>query len=158
MPPSVCESTPATPADFAPPTPTGKLGSVLTPTFDLNAPLTAERESVKLYEVPEPSERKIGGIFVDGRDTPLLSAWIDASFQVVTLPRKMFASTGPVSFRWFGRPLPLYATAVAESAHGIWTQPLQAVAWSGVSGASDAPKSTLRPLMALIPAPEPTGL
>ena len=35
-------------------------------------------------------------------------------------------------------------TAVAESAHGIWTQPLQAVNWSDVSGASLAPKSTVR--------------
>src|SRR5690348_2716767 len=52
----------------------------------------------------------------------------------------------------------LYATAVADSAHGICTQPLHADAWSGVSGASEAPKSTCRLEIAEMPAPEPTGL
>ena len=47
--------------------------------------------------------------------------------------------------------------AVAESAHGICTQPLQAFAWSGVSGASVVPKSTVRPVIAAIPPPEPIG-
>jgi hypothetical protein len=46
---------------------------------------------------------------------------------------------------------------VAESAHGIWTQPLQAANWSGVRGASLAPKSTVRFVIALIPPPEPMG-
>jgi hypothetical protein len=46
---------------------------------------------------------------------------------------------------------------VAVSAHGIVTQPLQAVACVGVSGASEAPKSTLRLVMSVIPVPEPTG-
>ena len=49
------------------------------------------------------------------------------------------------------------AIDVAESAHGIWAQPLQALNWSGVSGASLAPKSTVRFVMALIPPPEPIG-
>ena len=47
---------------------------------------------------------------------------------------------------------------VADSAHGIWTQPLHAAAWSGESGASLAPKSTWRAVIAAMPAPEPTGL
>src|SRR5262245_15213852 len=47
---------------------------------------------------------------------------------------------------------------VAESAHGICTQSLQAVNWSGESGASLAPKSTVRAVIALIPPPEPIGL
>ena len=47
---------------------------------------------------------------------------------------------------------------VAESAHGIWTQPLHALNWSGVSGASEAPKSTWRAVIASMPAPEPIGL
>ena len=46
----------------------------------------------------------------------------------------------------------------AESAHGIWTQPLHALNWSGVSGASLAPKSTVRFEIAWIPPPEPIGL
>ena len=45
---------------------------------------------------------------------------------------------------------------MAESAHGIWTQPLQASNCSRVSGASDAPKSTVRLVIAWIPAPDPT--
>ena len=49
-------------------------------------------------------------------------------------------------------------TDVAESAHGIWTQPLHAVNWSGVSGASLAPKSTVRCVIAAMPPPEPIGL
>ena len=55
-------------------------------------------------------------------------------------------------------PGTLYGIAVAASAHGIWTQPLQAVNWSGVSGASEAPKSTVRLVIAVMPAPEPTPL
>src|SRR5215510_11020802 len=51
----------------------------------------------------------------------------------------------------------LYAIEVADSAHGIWTQPLQAVNWSGDSGASDAPKSTVRAVTAEMPPPEPIG-
>jgi hypothetical protein len=33
-----------------------------------------------------------------------------------------------------------------------------ALNWSGVSGASDAPKSTVRLVIAAIPPPEPIGL
>src|SRR6516165_3594686 len=68
----------------------------------------------------------------------------------------MFASTGPVRFsrrtpsRWKAMP-------VAVSAQGIWMQPLQAAAWAGVSGASDAPKSTARAVICAIPVPEPTA-
>ena len=46
---------------------------------------------------------------------------------------------------------------MAEKAHGIWTQPLQAANWSGVIGASLAPKSTVRPVIAAMPAPLPTA-
>jgi hypothetical protein len=46
---------------------------------------------------------------------------------------------------------------VAESAHGIWTQPLHAVNWSGDIGASEAPKSTVRAVIAAIPPPDPIG-
>ena len=47
---------------------------------------------------------------------------------------------------------------VEDSTHGIWTQPLQAANWSGVSGASLAPKSTVRAVIAAMPPPEPIGL
>ena len=48
-------------------------------------------------------------------------------------------------------------TAVPPSAQGICRQPLHAVIWSGVNGASDAPKSTVRFVIAWIPPPEPIG-
>src|ERR1700748_597306 len=50
------------------------------------------------------------------------------------------------------KPMP-----VAERAHGIWTQPLQAAACSAFSGASEAPKSTVPLVIALMPSPEPTA-
>ena len=43
------------------------------------------------------------------------------------------------------------------SAHGMTTQPLHAVSWSGDNGASEAPKSTVRAVIAAMPAPEPVG-
>ena len=47
---------------------------------------------------------------------------------------------------------------VPEACHGICTQPLQPLNWSGVIGASLAPKSTWRFWIAWIPPPEPIGL
>ena len=44
----------------------------------------------------------------------------------------------------------------AVSAQGIWKHWLQADACAGVSGASDAPKSTVRAVIWAMPAPEPT--
>src|SRR6516165_8591334 len=44
----------------------------------------------------------------------------------------------------------------APSAQGIWMQRLQPAACDGVSGASEAPKSTVRALICAIPAPDPT--
>ena len=46
---------------------------------------------------------------------------------------------------------------VAENAQGIWTQPWQALNWSGLIGASLAPKSTVRAVICEIPAPLPTA-
>ena len=69
----------------------------------------------------------------------------------------MLASTGPVILRWAGAPLRLYMNAVAPSAHGIWTQSPHALNWSGVSGASLAPKSTVLFVIAWMPPPEPMG-
>ena len=51
----------------------------------------------------------------------------------------------------------LYGIDVAESAHGIWTQPLHAANWSGESGASLAPKSTVRFVICEMPPPLPIG-
>src|SRR4051794_6033750 len=68
----------------------------------------------------------------------------------------MPARTLPVRFSFF-TPGRLKPTPVAERAHGIWTQPLQAAACSGVNGASEAPKSTVRAVIWAIPVPDPTA-
>src|SRR5215467_14390470 len=68
----------------------------------------------------------------------------------------MPASTLPDRFS-FLTPGMLKPRPVAERAHGIWTQPLQALDCSGVSGASEAPKSTVRAVICAIPVPEPTA-
>src|SRR5581483_6452783 len=68
----------------------------------------------------------------------------------------MFARTVPVRLsRSAATPGMLTTGDVAVSAHGISTQPWQPAAWAFVSGASLAPKSTVRLLIAWIPPPEP---
>src|SRR3954447_954445 len=68
----------------------------------------------------------------------------------------MPAMTGPLRFS-FLTPGTLKPTPVAERAHGTCTQPLQAAACSGVSGASEAPKSTVRAVIWAMPVPDPTA-
>ncbi len=111
-----------------------------------------------MYVVPELSERWAIVIAVLGSDTPLLSAAIAGSFHLVICPMKIFASVGPSMCRRFLTPGRLYMIAVPPSTHGICSQPLQAVNWSGVSGASLAPKSTVRDVIAATPPPEPMAL
>src|SRR5947209_16809188 len=111
-----------------------------------------------LYVVPEPSLRWMTVIDVFGMVLPLFSALTAGASQVLILPRKMSASTLPFSRIRLGPPSSLYGIDVAESAHGIWTQPLHAANWSGESGASLAPKSTVRFVIAAMPPPLPIGL
>src|SRR3954451_6025626 len=68
----------------------------------------------------------------------------------------MPARSLPDRFSFF-TPGTLNPRPVAERAQGIWTQPLQAPACSGVSGASEAPKSTVLAVIWAIPVPEPTA-
>src|SRR6201992_4187555 len=68
----------------------------------------------------------------------------------------MPARTLPLRLIFF-RPGMLKPRPVADSAHGIVTQPLHLASCSGVIGASDAPKSTVPLEMALMPSPEPTA-
>src|SRR6478672_5719995 len=93
-----------------------------------------------------------------GKSIPGLSFLIAGASHDLIEPMKMPARTGPEIFsgaRAF--VLTLTMTATPPRAHGIWKQPLQPANWSGVSGASEAPKSTVRPEMAAMPAPEPDG-
>ena len=80
------------------------------------------------------------------------------SFQVVIVPRYMSAITGPVSRSGLVSPGRLYETVVAASAQGTWTHSLQASPWSGVSGASLAPMSTVRAVICSMPPPLPIAL
>src|ERR1044071_10201802 len=68
----------------------------------------------------------------------------------------MPARIEPLRFSFF-TPGALKPTPVAERAHGICAQLLQSDACAGVSGASEAPKSTVRAVIWAIPAPEPTA-
>src|ERR1700759_1189902 len=68
----------------------------------------------------------------------------------------MPARTLPLSLIFF-RPGVLKPRPVADRAHGIVTQPLHLASCSGVIGASEAPKSTVPLLIALMPSPEPTA-
>ena len=57
MPPSVRVTTPVTPALPRAPTPVGQLTLVLVPTLLFQVGLVFDRKSVKLYDVPEASDR-----------------------------------------------------------------------------------------------------
>ncbi len=111
---------------------------------------------MKAYVSPEPSLRNTGVIFRFGRLVPLFSFVICGAFQLVILPRKISATTGPVRLS-LRMPSRWNATPVALSAQGIWTHSLHSAACVLVSGASDAPKSTVRAEICAIPAPEPTA-
>ena len=57
MPPSVRVMTPVTPALPRAPTPVGQLTLVPVPTLLFQVGLVFDRKSVKLYDVPEASDR-----------------------------------------------------------------------------------------------------
>src|SRR5256712_3964921 len=157
MPPFVWLSAAETPEEPRPPTPVGQSTAVPLPTRLFHSELTRLRKSVMLYVVPEPSLRWMTVMDVFGMVLPLFSALIAGASQALILPRKMSASTLPFRRIRFGPPSSLYGIEVAESAHGIWTQLLHAANWSGVSGASLAPKSTVRFVICAMPPPLPIG-
>src|SRR4051812_13808890 len=104
MPPGVCETPAATPALPRWPVPTGQLTATSRPSCDFQVGLTLERKSVKLYVVPELSERWTIAIFVLGSLTPLFRDLIAGSSHCVIWPRKILASVGPSMCRRFLTP------------------------------------------------------
>ena len=58
----------------------------------------------KLKVVPEPSERCTMVMRPSGSFTPAFTAAMAGSFQVLILPRKMLARTGPLRRILFGPP------------------------------------------------------
>src|SRR6267142_3202360 len=102
MAPGVALTTASTPALLAPAlnwAVVGQVGTVPAPIFDLNSGLAVERNVVKMYVVPEPSDRWTIVIGVFGRFTPGLSALISALFHAASLPWKMSASVWALRFR-----------------------------------------------------------
>src|SRR5450755_3709780 len=97
--PWVCLTAAATPAFLAAPVPTGHLTVLSEPTWDFQVGLQSARNVVKPAVVPDESERCTTVIFVLGSFIPGLSLAIAGSFQVLILPRKMFAVVGPSSLR-----------------------------------------------------------
>src|SRR5260370_15514045 len=122
MAPAVPLTTPSTPALLAPAlnwAVVGHVGPVPAPILDLNSGLTVDRNVVKMYVVPEPSERWTTVIGVEGRLTPGLSALISALFQAESLPWKMSARVWALRCR-FVRPGRLKMTATAPRAVGMF--------------------------------------
>ena len=126
--------------------------------------------------VPDPSERWITWIPVDGRLAPELSflmAWsfqvliceacqvtkMLTSFQVLILPAKMPATVSGESLR-LATPERLYSTAMPPPDQGtvVTWPPLATAPCSSVAdiGTSEAPKSTVPAVNCCMPAPEPT--
>src|SRR5437763_10448816 len=94
----------------------GQLMVELVPSFQtLAAPSVRARE--KFAVVPEESERTARLIGVLGRFTPGLSALIAGSFQVLILPRKLFAMVGTSSFSLL-TPARLYDIAIGPRRTG----------------------------------------
>src|SRR5712691_8692633 len=100
----VCFTSPATPSLPLPPTPTGQLTAVATPTRLLQSGDDLARKSHQMYEVPEPSERCTTVMSESGSFTPGFSAAMALSFHFVTLPRKMSASSAPEKGSGSDRP------------------------------------------------------
>src|SRR5882672_4751972 len=156
MPPAVLLTTWSTPALFAPAlnwAVVGQVGPVPAPILDLNSALTVDRYVVKMYVVPEPSERWTIVIGVDGRLTPGLSALISALFQAESLPRKMSARVWALRFRLV-TPGTLKMTATAPRAVGTLRMVAVWVA-GGEYGASVPAKSTVLATTSLMPCDEP---
>ena len=84
--------------------PVGQLTEVLLPTRDFQAVLVFERKSVKLYVVPELSDRYTGVMLRSGRLTPGLSFLIEGEFHFLMKPRYICAITAGLSFRPCGAP------------------------------------------------------
>ena len=99
MAPGVRVIVPATPELPLPPAPAGKLTNVPAPTLSFHAGETFVKYDVNAYVSPDASEREIAAIPCDGSCLPGFSFVMRGSDQLVILPRKMSAMTGPVSLR-----------------------------------------------------------
>ena len=115
-----------------------------------------DRKSLQIIDVPELSARYTGVISIGGSATPAFSRAMAGSFQLVILPRKMSASTGPLNFSSLETPGMLYTGATAPTTVGRWTMRRGAASSSSsVIGVSVAPKKTNKSVSCRIPPPDP---
>src|SRR5436190_18920572 len=158
MAPCVCFTAAVTPSEPLAPCPVGQGTSLPEPTVH-TVGATVLRYSVKAAVVPDPSDRCTTWMPVLGRLAPELSALIAGSFHVLILPAKMPATVWPDSLRSV-TPLTLYSTAMPPPVQGMCctAPPLATAACSssGFIGTSVAPKSTVRFVNCVMPAPDPT--
>ena len=112
---------------------------------------------MKALVVPEPSERWTTAIAVSGSVTPALFAAIFGSFHLVILPRKMSATLAPSS--WSLCDIRDVEDDDDRTESGREVKDLHAGLIAAISesfiAASEAPKSTVCWVMAVMPAPEP---
>ena len=151
-------SVPATPELPLPPAPTGKLTVVPVPTSRFHSGEIFDRYEVSAYVSPDASDRKIAPIPSDGKLLARVQRGDARIGPVRDLAEVDVGDDGPGQPQAAAESLGVIRRVVADSAHGTWTQLWHALAWSDVSGASDAPKSTVRVVIAWTPPPEPIGL
>ncbi len=105
--------------------------------------------------VPEPSALRTTVIFCAGRLRSGFKAAIDASFQVLIFPKKIFASVLPSNLSAPGATPSRFTTGTTPPMiAGNCIMP-NSLSSAGLRGASEAPKSTVLALICLTPAPEP---
>src|SRR6516162_2156871 len=119
-------------------------------------PAPSTRKLEKFAVVPDESERTASLIGVLGRLTPELIALIAGSFQVVILPEKMLAITGPSSFRLL-TPDRLYESVMGPITTGKYSTVLPEkfdASLDGI-GESEPAKLTVPAARSVRPLPEP---
>jgi hypothetical protein len=109
----------ATPVFFSPPwVSVGHF--TVSPLASFQTPCAAAfRYLVKLFVVPEPSERCTTVIGLLGRLAPVLSATMAGSFQVLMSRWKIFASVSALNWS-LSTPLRLYDTVIGAATVGTY--------------------------------------
>src|ERR1700722_6927289 len=152
-----------TPSFPLPPIPTGH--ATVLPTLVVDPPsavtqagLVCVRKSVKMFVVPDPSERWAMAMGVLGSVVPGFRALMAGSFHTVMPPEKILPRVAPSNLRPLAIPGRLYATTTGACTSGICTPgPPFALAMSeSFMKASESPKWTVFARSCAMPAPEPT--
>src|SRR5215510_9427327 len=120
MAPSPCLISCATPVFFSPPwVDAGQATESPEPRVQFAGWHAATRNLVKLFVVPEPSERWATMMFLSGRVTPALSAAIAGSFHFLILVDMIWHSVSGLSLRPL-TPERLYETVIGAATVGTY--------------------------------------